>query len=175
MADKADDRGVVILITGDGKGKTTSALGQTFRALGYGWKVCFLQFIKGDWPTGEKKLAEKFADQLFFRSLGKGFTWEGELAEHVKAGREAFRFAREKVNSDEYDLVVLDELTYLVRYEMISEQDVIELIRNRPGRLNLMITGRNATRAVMDECDIVSEVRPIKFPQDTPARKGIEY
>ncbi|MFH1069838.1 MAG: cob(I)yrinic acid a,c-diamide adenosyltransferase [Candidatus Glassbacteria bacterium] len=175
MADKADDRGVVILITGDGKGKTTSALGQTFRALGYGWKVCFLQFIKGDWPTGEKKLAEKFADQLFFRSLGKGFTWEGELAEHVKAGREAFRFAREKVNSDEYDLVVLDELTYLVRYEMISEQDVIELIRGRPKRLNLMITGRNATPAVMDECDIVSEVRPIKFPPDTPARKGIEY
>ena len=175
MTLKADDRGVVLLITGDGKGKTTSALGQTFRALGYGWKVCFLQFIKVEWPTGEKTLARKFEGQLFFRSLGKGFTWEGELAEHIKAGREAFEFARGKINSDEYDLVVLDELTYLVRYEMITEQDVIDLIRNRPQRLNLMITGRNATQRVMDECDIVSEVRPIKFPQDTPARKGIEY
>ena len=169
------DKGVLILLTGDGKGKTTSALGQTFRALGYGWKVCFLQFIKGEWPTGEKKLAEKFEDQLFFKSLGKGFTWEGELSEHVKANREAFRFAREKIMSDAYDLVVLDELTYLIRYEIVSEKEVLELIDQRPARLHLMITGRNASQGLIDACDIVSEVRPLKFPQDTPARQGIEY
>jgi len=169
------DKGVVILLTGDGKGKTTSGLGQTFRALGYGWKVCFLQFIKGEWPTGEKKLAEKFAGQLFFKSLGKGFTWEGELAEHVKANREAFAFAREKIMSDEYDLVVLDELTYLVRYEIVKEEEVLELINQRPARLHLMITGRNASPGLIEACDIVSEVKPLKFPQDTPARQGIEY
>ena len=169
------EKGVVILLTGDGKGKTTSGLGQTFRALGYGWKVCFLQFIKGEWPTGEKKLAEKFAGQLFFKSLGKGFTWEGELAEHVKANREAFAFAREKIMSDEYDLVVLDELTYLVRYEIVKEEEVLELINQRPPRLHLMITGRNASPGLIEACDIVSEVKPLKFPQDTPARQGIEY
>ena len=169
------DKGVVILLTGDGKGKTTSGLGQTFRALGYGWKVCFLQFIKGEWPTGEKKLAEKFAGQLFFKSPGKGFTWEGELAEHVKANREAFAFAREKIMSDEYDLVVLDELTYLVRYEIVKEEEVLELINQRPARLHLMITGRNASPGLIEACDIVPEVKPLKFPQDTPARQGIEY
>ena len=169
------DKGVVILLTGDGKGKTTSGLGQTFRALGYGWKVCFLQFIKGEWPTGEKKLAEKFAGQLFVKSLGKGFTWEGELAEHVKANREAFAFAREKIMSDEYDLVVLDELTYLVRYEIVKEEEVLELINQRPARLHLMITGRNASPGLIEACDIVSEVKPLKFPHDTPARQGIEY
>ena len=169
------EKGTVILLTGDGKGKTTSGLGQTFRALGYGWKVCFLQFIKGEWPTGEKALAGEFGDRLLFRSLGRGFTWEGELSEHIEAAREAFEYAREEVNSGNWDLVVLDELTYLVRYEMIAEQDVIDLIRNRPPALHLMITGRGATKGVIDECDIVSEVRPVKHPEDRDAVKGIEY
>lgn len=169
------DEGTVILLTGDGKGKTTSALGQTFRALGYGWKVCFLQFIKGDWPTGEKALAKEFGDRLKFESLGKGFTWEGELSEHVAAAREAFEYARNEVNSGDWDLVVLDELTYLVRYEMIDEQDVIDLIRNRPKGLHLMITGRGATESVMEECTIVSEVKPIRHPEGRDAVKGIEY
>jgi cob(I)alamin adenosyltransferase len=168
-------KGTVILLTGDGKGKTTSALGQLFRALGYGWKVCFLQFIKGDWPTGEKTLANKFKDQLLFKSLGKGFTWEGELSEHIKANREAFEYAREEINSGKWDLVVLDELTYLVRYEMITEQDVIDLIQGRPPGLHLMITGRGATQGVIDQCDIVSEVLPIKHPEEREAVKGIEY
>lgn len=169
------ENGIAILITGNGKGKTTSALGQTFRALGHGWKVCFLQFIKGEWPTGERRLAEEFADRLLFKSLGKGFTWEGELSEHVAAAREAWNFAVEQVMSDNWDLVVLDELTYLVRYDMIAEREVMELIKERPARLNLLLTGRGATQAVIDVCDIVSEVVPVKFPQDTPARKGIEY
>ncbi|MBW7997653.1 MAG: cob(I)yrinic acid a,c-diamide adenosyltransferase [Candidatus Glassbacteria bacterium] len=169
------EKGTVILITGDGKGKTTSGLGQVFRSLGYGWKICFLQFIKGKWPTGEKTLAKKFEDQLLFKSLGKGFTWEGELSEHVKANREAFEYAREEVNSGKWNLVVLDELTYLVRYEIISEQEVIDLIRNRPPELHLMITGRGATQGLIDECDIVSEVKPVKHPEDREAVKGIEY
>ena len=169
------EKGVAILVTGGGKGKTVSALGQTFRALGHGWKVCFLQFIKGDWPTGEAQLAGKFADQLFFKSLGLGFTWEGKPEEHLRVNREAFKFAAEQVMSDNYDLVVLDELTYLVRYEVITEQEVVDLIKNRPPRLNLLITGRHATQAVIDACDIVSEITPIKFPQDKPARKGIEF
>jgi len=168
-------KGVVILLTGDGKGKTTSALGQSFRALGHGWKVCFLQFIKSKWPTGEKKLAERFKEQLFFKALGKGFTWEGDLSQHIKAGREAWDFAREKVMSDEYDLVVLDELTLLIRYNIVSEREVIELIADRPARVNLLITGRSATEGLIEACDIVSEIKPLKYPQDSPARKGIEY
>ncbi len=168
-------KGTVILLTGDGKGKTTSALGQLFRALGNGWKVCFLQFIKGEWPTGEKTLAKKFEDQLLFKSLGKGFTWEGKPSEHIKASREAFEYAREEVNSGNWDLVVLDELTYLVRYKMVTEQDVIELIQGRPPALHLMITGRGATQGVIDQCDIVSEVLPIKHPEEREAVKGIEY
>jgi len=170
-----EGKGLVILFTGHGKGKTTSALGQAFRALGHGWKVCFLQFIKGEWPTGEKKLAQKFPGQLLFRSLGKGFTWEGELPEHVKAGREAFQIAREEILSGKYDLVILDELTCLIRYKVITEQEVLELIAQRPAGLHLVITGRNASKGLIDACDIVSEIKAVKFPQDTPARKGIEY
>ena len=169
------EKGTVILLTGDGKGKTTSGLGQTFRALGYGWKVCFLQFIKGEWPTGEKALAKKFEGQLLFKSLGKGFTWEGELSEHIQAAREAFAYAKEEINSGKWNLVVLDELTYLVRYEMVTEQEVIDLIQGRPPALHLMITGRGATQGVIDQCDIVSEVLPIKHPEDRDAVKGIEY
>ena len=170
-----EGKGVVILITGNGKGKTSSALGQAFRALGQGWKVCFLQFIKGEWTTGEKKLAQKFTGQLLFRSLGKGFTWEGELAEHIKVGREAFQFARKEIMRGKYDLVILDELTYLIRYEIITEQEVLELIAKRPAGLHLVITGRNATKGLIEACDIVSEIKAIKFPQDAPAREGIEY
>jgi len=169
------EKGMAILITGDGKGKTTSSLGQAFRALGHGWKVCFLQFIKGDWPTGEAQLAKKFEDRLLFKSLGLGFTWEGERQEHIRAGREAFQFAAGRVMSDEYDLVVLDELTFLVRYEMITEQEAVDLIKKRPPRLNLVITGRGATRALIDACDIASEITQLKYPEDMPARKGIEF
>ncbi|MBN2290474.1 MAG: cob(I)yrinic acid a,c-diamide adenosyltransferase [Candidatus Glassbacteria bacterium] len=168
-------KGIAILATGHGKGKTTSALGQTFRALGHGWKVCFLQFVKGEWPTGEARSADKFADQLFFKSLGLGFTWKGEREEHLRAGREAFSFAAEKVVSDEFELVVLDELTWLVRYQMVTDLEVVELIEKRPRRLNLMITGRYATQAVIDACDIVSEIVPLKYPGDAPAARGIEY
>ena len=168
-------KGIVILLTGKGKGKTTSALGQAFRALGHGWKVCFLQFIKGEWPTGEAQLAKQFGDRLFFKSLGIGFTWKGDKKEHVRAGREAFRFAVEQVMSDEYDLLVLDELTYLVQYQIISAQEVVEMIKKRPLRLNLLITGREATQALIDECDIVSGIEPLKYPKDSPATKGIEY
>lgn len=169
------DKGVVILITGDGKGKTTSALGQAFRALGHGWKVCFVQFIKGDWPTGERQLAGRFGEQLLFRAMGEGFTWEGELAAHVKAAREAWQFAAEQAMSGGWDLLVLDELTYLIRYGIISEKDVLDLIARRPERLNMVITGRGAGEGLAAACDIVSEVLPVKFPQDTPARKGIEF
>lgn len=170
-----EEKGVAILITGGGKGKTTSALGQAFRALGHGWKVCFLQFIKGEWTTGEKKLAQKFTGQLFFRSLGKGFTWKGELAEHIRAGREAFQFARQQIMSGKYDMVILDELTCLIRYEIITEQEVLELLAARPAGLHLVITGRDATEGLIEACDIVSEVKAVKFPRDIPAREGIEY
>ncbi len=169
------EKGTVILLTGDGKGKTTSALGQVFRGLGNGWKVCFLQFIKGEWPTGEKTLAAEFEGRLLFRSLGKGFTWEGESGEHTRANRQAFGYALKEVNSGKWDLVVLDELTYLVHYEMITEQEVLDLIQGRPPGLHLVITGRGAGQALIDQCDIVSEVLPVKYPQDREAVRGIEY
>lgn len=171
----AEKKGVAILITGSGKGKTTSALGQAFRALGHGWKVCFLQFVKGRWPTGEKKLAPKFTGRLLFKSLGKGFTWEGSPDEHIQAGREAFRLACQEIMSGKYNLVVLDELTCLIHYEIITEKEVLTMIAGRPAGLHLVITGRNATRALIEACDIVSEIKAVKFPQDTPARQGIEY
>ncbi len=168
--------GTVILITGDGKGKTTAALGQAFRALGQGWRVCFLQFIKSEgWPTGERKLAERFGDQLRFRTLGRGFTWEGEREEHLQAARAAWQIAREEVLSDRWELVVLDELTYLVRDGMVPEEEVLELIRRRPSRLSLVITGRGASPGLVAAAEIVSEIRPIKFPAARPAREGIEY
>ncbi|MCB2184137.1 MAG: cob(I)yrinic acid a,c-diamide adenosyltransferase [Desulfobulbaceae bacterium] len=172
------EQGLVLLHTGDGKGKSTAAFGQALRALGHGLRVCIVQFIKSSQNTGEAKAFASFKDTVEFHVRGSGFTWKTkDKEEAVKAARDAFAFARDKVLSDKYDMVVLDELTYLITYGMVPENDVLDLIQKRPPRLHLVITGRNASEGLVAAADLVSEVRLVKHPFEKggKARMGIEF
>ena len=178
MNDKGKTRGLVLLHTGNGKGKSTAAFGQALRAAGQGLKVCIVQFIKAQSQTGEGKAFQALADRVEFHVKGSGFTWQQKDKDAlVRVAREAFAFAREKIMSGAFDMVVLDELTYLVKYGMVSEEDVLDLIRCRPPGLHLVITGRDAGAKLIEAADLVSEVRLIKHPYDAGimAQKGIEY
>ncbi len=171
------DKGLTIIFTGDGKGKTTAALGQVLRASGHGQKTCIIQFIKGKWPTGEAKAMEKFTGLGEFHTMGSGFTWNCSEDETKSAAAEAWLLAKEKIMSGIYDLIVLDELTYLITYKLLAEKDVIELINDRPEKLNLIITGRNASPNLIKTADLVTEMRLLKHPYENgiKARAGIEY
>lgn len=170
-------KGLTIIFTGDGKGKTTAALGQVLRAAGHGLKACVVQFIKGKWPTGEAKAMREMAGLCEFHTMGSGFTWKSSEQDTLKAAQEAWKLAEEKVMSGDYDLVVLDELTYLVTYELLDEADILNLIDRRPSHVDLVITGRNATPGMVAAADLVTEMRLIKHPYDKgiKARKGIEF
>jgi len=172
------EKGLVLLNTGNGKGKSTAAFGQALRAAGNGFKVCVIQFIKGNAQTGEAKAFALFSDTVEFHVKGSGFTWAQEdKSEVVRVAREAFDFAKEKIRSDLYDMVVLDELTYLVTYEMVSEDEVVDLVNNRPERLHLVVTGGNASGKLIDVADLVTEMVEVKHPyqQGIKAQRGIEF
>lgn len=171
-------KGLLIVLTGNGKGKTTSALGMAFRAMGYGLKVCIIQFIKGSWKYGELESAKRFSDLLDFYVLGKGFTWQSEnLEEDIKIAREAWDFAKETINSNKYEMVILDELTYLIKYKMVSEGEIVNFLLNRPENLTVVVTGRDASKLLIDSADLVTEMVSIKHPYDVgvKAQKGIEF
>ncbi|MBU4260333.1 MAG: cob(I)yrinic acid a,c-diamide adenosyltransferase [Proteobacteria bacterium] len=175
---KGERRGLVLLHTGDGKGKSTAAFGQALRAAGQGLQVCIVQFIKAQDQTGEAKAFQALADHVEFHVKGSGFTWQQKNKDEViRVARQAFDFAREKIMSGRYDMVVLDELTYLLSYGMVDEAEVLDLIRNRPAGLHLVITGRDASEKLVDAADLVSEVRMIKHPYaaGVMAQKGIEF
>ena len=171
-------KGLVLIFTGNGKGKTTAALGQALRAAGQGLKVCFVQFIKGSWQTGEEKSLAHLKERIDFFVKGSGFTWQAEdRDELIRETRKAFDFAGDKISSGEYDMVILDELTYLVKYGMVEEDEVVKMIRNRPETQHLVITGRDASDGLVAVADLVTEMREIKHPfsQGIKARKGIEF
>jgi len=171
-------KGLLIVLTGNGKGKTTSALGMAFRAMGHGLKVCIIQFIKGSWKYGELESAKRFSDLLDFYVLGKGFTWQSEnLEEDIKIAREAWDFAKETINSNKYEMVILDELTYLIKYKMVSEEEIVNFLLNRPENLTVVVTGRDASKLLIDSADLVTEMVSIKHPYDVgvKAQKGIEF
>lgn len=172
-----EQRGRVIVNTGDGKGKTTAALGTVFRALGYGKKVCVIQFIKGQGKYGEREMAAKI-DNLDWFICGKGFVFtKDNIDEDRKVAQEGFLLAEEKVMSDQYDLVVLDEITYLPMYDFLEVEKIVDLIKRRPTRLSLILTGRNAAPELMAVADTVTNMTVVKhaFEQGIKAQKGIEY
>ncbi len=172
-----DNKGLVLIFTGDGKGKTTAALGQVLRAAGHGLKTCVVQFIKGKWPTGEAKAMDKFMGLCEFHTMGSGFTWKISEQETLKAAKTAWQLAKEKVMSGNYDLVILDELTYLITYELLPESEVLDLMNQRPEQVNLIITGRNASPGLIAAADLVTEMRLIKHPYEkgVKAKAGIEF
>lgn len=172
------NKGLLIVYTGKGKGKTTAALGSIFRAMGHGFKVCVIQFIKGSWKYGELKSAERFSDLLDFHVMGKGFTWESDkIEEDIKLAQDAWNFAKNVILSAKYQMVVLDELTYLIKYKMVSEEEIVDFLSNRPKDLHIIVTGRDASEALIRSADLVTEMQSIKHPYDCgiKAQKGIEY
>ena len=173
----AGKKGRVIVITGEGKGKTTGALGTAFRALGHGHKVCVVQFIKGKGDYGERLIASQFNNLDWF-VCGKGFLFKKDrLDEDREVARAGFSIAKQRVLSDEYDLVILDEITYLTVYDFLEVEEIVELIRRKPERLSVIMTGRYADQQLIDIADTVSSVEVVKhgFKSGIKAQKGIEF
>jgi len=176
---RRERKNLVILHTGNGKGKTTAALGTAFRAMGHGWRVCMVQFIKGKWKPGEVRMAAKVADGQFeVIPMGEGFTWESENLEKDKAtAQRAWVIAKEKLLSGDFQLVILDEITYTVTYKFLDLEDILDTIRQRPSHVNVIMTGRGAHPSMVELADLVSEVHEVKHPyrQGILAQVGIEY
>ncbi len=171
------DSGRIIVITGNGKGKTTAALGTAFRALGHGQKVCVIQFLKGQGKYGERIMAGNL-ENLHWFICGKGFVFSKEnIDEDREVARRGFALAQEKISSDLYDLVILDEITYLPHYNFLEVEPIVELLRNKPKRLSVILTGRNADQQLIDIADTVSVIESMKhaFEQGVKAQKGIEF
>jgi cob(I)alamin adenosyltransferase len=179
-------RGLTIVYTGSGKGKTSAALGAALRALGHGWRVLVIQFFKGDWPVvfGEVEMGKRLAPQFEVLQLGKGFVkYMGDqkpFEEHLAAARDALRVAKEKITSGAYDLIILDEIIYAIDYagvQLITVEDVLELLEAKPPALHLILTGRNAPQTIIDRVDLVTSMDEIKHPwqQNVPAQAGIDY
>ncbi|MGH9279439.1 MAG: cob(I)yrinic acid a,c-diamide adenosyltransferase [Acidimicrobiales bacterium] len=168
---------IVLVNTGHGKGKSSAAFGVMGRGWARGWRVGVVQFIKGGkWKTGERKLADHLG--IEWHTLGDGFTWEStDLDETAAKGRHAWEVARDKLASGDYDLLILDELTYAVKYGWVPVGDVVDGIRGRAPRTNVVITGRDAPEEVIEVADTVTEMRKVKhaFDQGITAKKGIEY
>ncbi len=172
------ENGLFLINTGNGKGKTTAALGQALRAAGHGMRVCIIQFIKGKWKTGEAKLLDSLSDLIEIHVMGSGFTWQADNQDEVKdAALEGWKLAQEKIHSDYFDMVILDELTYLILFGIVKEQEILKLLGARPSRLNVLLTGRDASKGLIQAADLVTEMREIKHPyqKDIKARKGIEW
>ena len=170
-------QGLLLVYTGQGKGKTTAALGLVFRALGRGFGVAVVQFIKGKWKTGERLFAEGLP-QLTFLVMGRGFTWESDdLSRDRAAAEAAWREAAALIAGGEHQVVVLDELTYVLNYGFVPTAEVVETLRRRPQHIHVVITGRNAPEALLELADLVTEMRSLKHPFDSgrKAELGIDF
>jgi cob(I)alamin adenosyltransferase len=172
-------KGLVILHTGHGKGKTTAALGLTLRAAGHGLKTCFIQFIKGKWEPGEKKALELLNGSIDFFPMGEGFISHSMNVEKDKQlARDAWLFSREMIAHGGYNMVVLDELTWLFFFKILAPSEVIEVLRKKPEKLHVVITGRDAPKAIIEAADLVTEMQNVRHPyreQGIKAQKGIEF
>ncbi|MHB8669107.1 MAG: cob(I)yrinic acid a,c-diamide adenosyltransferase [Acidimicrobiales bacterium] len=173
----ARQKSVVLLNTGHGKGKSSAAFGVMVRGWGRGWRVGVIQFVKGGkWRTGEKKLADHLG--IEWHTLGDGFTWEStDLDRTAELGREAWRMAATKLASGQYELLILDELTYTMKYGWVPVDEVVMAIRSRAEGTSVVITGRDAPEELIALADTVTEMRKVKHAYDAgiSALKGIEY
>ena len=170
-------RGLVLVHTGDGKGKSSSAFGVITRALGWGHKVAVVQFIKGKWVSGERQFFNKLGS-VDWHTMGEGFTWDTQdKARDMAAAEAAFDKASESMTSGDYDLVVLDEINIALRYDYLSVDAVIEALKSRSQRTSVILTGRDAKPELCDYADLVSEMREIKHPfkSGIKAQRGIDF
>jgi len=173
-----DDRGIVILLTGEGKGKTSSALGMVMRCVGGGYKAAMIQFLKGKWKTGEERFLRERLPEVEFHQMGTGFTWDSKDREKDIAAAEKTWIQAERLLLDEsVHLLVLDELTYMIDFEYLEEDLVLDAIQRRPRGMTVVVTGRGGGERVREIADTVAEIGSIKhaFDAGVKARRGVDF
>ena len=178
IATKTIEKGLTIVHTGKGKGKSTAAFGMVFRALGNDMKVGIVQFVKGKWGTGERVILEKMGDQVSMASMGEGFTWETQDRQRdIDAARGAWEKAKQMIMDDEHDMVLCDELNIVLRYDYLDVAEILEVLKNKPEMKHVIITGRNAKEELIDFADLVTEMEMVKHPfrSGVKAQVGIEF
>lgn len=178
IATKTQEKGLVIVHTGKGKGKSTAAFGMIFRSIGHGMKVGVVQFVKGAWETGERSVLEKFPGQVTISAMGEGFTWETQdRVRDIKMARDAWEQAKAMIMDDRYDMVLCDELNIVLRYDYLPVQEVIDVLKSKPEMTHVVITGRNAKEELIEVADLVTEMEMIKHPyrSGVKAQKGVEF
>ena len=175
------DKGLVIVYTGKGKGKTTAALGIVLRAVGHGYKVGMIQFIKGEWYYGELTSSKRLEPEFELIAAGRGFVGiiddDHPIEDHEKAAKDAIEVAKQKIASGDYDIMILDEINYAVKLNLISQEDILDIIAAKPEKTSLVLTGNYVPEAVMDAADLVTEMREIKHPyqRGIKAKKGVDF
>jgi cob(I)alamin adenosyltransferase len=175
------EKGMVIVYTGRGKGKTTAALGIVLRSVGHGYKVGMIQFIKGEWYYGELSSSKRLEPEFEMIAAGKGFVGiiddDHPTEDHQKAAKEAVALAKMRLSSEAYDIIILDEINYAVKLNLVSVEDVLELVKMRPKKTSLVLTGNYAPEEIIAVADLVTEMKEIKHPYrfGIKAKKGIDY
>ena len=178
MASKTIEKGLLIVHTGKGKGKSTAAFGMVFRAIGHGMKAGVIQFVKGAWGTGERTILEQFPDLVTIKAMGEGFTWETQDRErdvaHARAGWEE---AKKLIADPAYKMVLLDELNIVLRYDYLPLDEVLTVLKNKPAGKHVIVTGRNAKEELIELADLVTEMEQVKHPfrSGVKAQAGIEF
>ena len=183
LATKTVEKGLLIVHTGKGKGKSTAAFGLVVRAVGNGMKVGVVQYVKGKWQTGERGVLEKFPEQVEIRTMGEGFTWETQdRARDIQAAKNAWEVSKQMIDASrgddpKYDMVLLDELNIVLRYDYLDLAEVVEFLSNKPEMLHVIVTGRNAKPELIEAADLVTEMTMVKHPfrAGVKAQKGIEF
>lgn len=172
------EKGLLMVFTGNGKGKTTAALGLAFRALGQGMRVCFIQFVKGSWKCGEQVSATRFSDLLEFHIFGRGFLWDSDdMTKDELVGKQGWEFAKQQMESGKFQMVILDEITYVVNYLTVKERELVDFFDHRRPDLHIVATGRDAPRSLCEAADLVTVMGEEKHPyySGVMAQRGIEF
>lgn len=178
MAERQLEKGLLIVHTGAGKGKTTAALGMVCRMVGHGRKVSVIQFVKGALHTGEKVVFDAFPEQVEFRPMGEGFTWDTQdRARDIAVARQAWEVVKARIADPDIDMVVCDELNIVLRYDYLPVDEVVATIVARPEGKHVVVTGRNAPQALIDVADLITEMTQVKHPfrSGVKAQAGIEF
>jgi cob(I)alamin adenosyltransferase len=178
MATKTIEKGLLIVHTGKGKGKSTAAFGMVLRALGHGMKTGIVQFVKGKWETGERAVLQRYPDLVTIRTMGEGFTWDTQdRARDIAAAKAAWAEAKRMLADPAYRLILLDELNIVLRYDYLPVEEVVAALKARRPDLHVVVTGRNAKPELIDAADLVTEMTMLKHPfrDGVKAQVGIEF
>jgi cob(I)alamin adenosyltransferase len=178
LATKTEERGLLMVHTGKGKGKTTAAMGLAMRCIGHGFKVGIVQFVKGAWHTGERDVLARFPELCVIKAMGEGFTWDTQdRPRDIAAARQAWSTAQAMIADSSFRMVILDELNIVLRYGYLDLEEVLSALRSRPRDLHVVVTGRNAKEELIEAADLVTEMTVVKHPfrSGVKAQAGVEF